>query len=319
MRKKEIMPMVIIYRDVFKDINKAMSIIKNLEKEENKNILPWESWKDFGIISHLYQSKNLPINEFKNNLNSDQKMQFENLIWLCDNVFNAFYECYDDYIKNYVNSDFIKNLNEKSKRDPFSIPPFGGYVNNWDYKNNLEEKENQWMETTIDLIKYNSDYDNTYILQYHVDDGKGKEDPGPHSILSCLLYFNDDYQNGKISFLNEFDDKIINYKPKAGDITILPSGKPFFHAAFPANNNNKYFARQFLTWNYSGSKQWHENNNKFGKKAWKEIQKYIRKIEEEFGVYTKDVIFPGEIYKNMGRHNGKPFIAKEVVEFDNEW
>ena len=85
------------------------------------------------------------------------------------------------------------------------------------------------------------------------------------------------------------------------------------------SNNNKYFARQFLTWNYSGSKQWHENNNKFGKKAWKEIQKYIRKIEEEFGVYTKDVIFPGEIYKNMGRHNGKPFIAKEVVEFDNEW
>jgi len=37
MRKKEIMPMVIIYRDVFKDINKAMSIIKNLEKTIKNN------------------------------------------------------------------------------------------------------------------------------------------------------------------------------------------------------------------------------------------------------------------------------------------
>lgn len=332
MRKTKLMPLVVVYKDVFDNLDETMFLIKELEKKENENIIKWETWRDFGILTHLNEEGIFS----SNNLSDEKKQLLKDANQLSKKLYKTFYKCYDDYIENYVNSEFVNIYNEKAKRDPFMSNIFNDYVKNWNYKYDInpeiEEMNDEncwdykinnlkdgWMSTSIDLVKYNKDYWNNYILQYHVDDGNFKINPGPHSILSTLLYLNDDYDEGYVSFINEFDDTIINYKPKAGDLIVFPSNKPFFHAALPAKNNNKYFARHFLTWNYLGSEEWHENNKKYDKDGWKLIQQHIRKIEEEFGVYTKDVVLPGEVYSNTGRHNGKPFIVQKVVEIKNDW
>ena len=54
------------------------------------------------------------------------------------------------------------------------------------------------------------------------------------------------YDGGEICFYNKNDSKIYQYKPSPGDITVFPSGKPFYHGVNKISKNNRYHLRNFI-------------------------------------------------------------------------
>ena len=51
MKKKELIPNVLVYRDVIPNLNDICSIVKELEN--SKDIISWKEWEDFGILTHF--------------------------------------------------------------------------------------------------------------------------------------------------------------------------------------------------------------------------------------------------------------------------
>lgn len=70
-------------------------------------------------------------------------------------------------------------------------------------------------------------------------------------ILTCTMYLNDDYEGGDLKF--KLNDEFFEYKPKAGDVVVFPSGHPdllsengtMFHAVGAIRKSPKFFIRCF--------------------------------------------------------------------------
>jgi len=313
MRKKELMPFVIVYRDLDLNIDDILSRVKMLENVD-KDILKWSEWQDFGKTCNFHKLHPPRVNSDHDEVDSLSKI-----------LFDLVYEYYKMYIKQYANIKFptIKSSNFNTSDNITDIS--AGIVTTWDIDKNaesdniLKKEYDCWDLNSLDIIKYNNNYDKKYILNYHLDGENKKGNEGPHGILTSTLYLNDDYEGGEFSFLSEFSNTIIKYKPRAGDLVIFPASKPFFHAAHPAVGNNKYFARHFLTWYSSGNKEWKDGESKFGKDGWRFIQQEISKAKETLGVFNKDVFFPGEDLGKRTPTHGIPFFAEEIIEVSNDW
>jgi len=83
-------------------------------------------------------------------------------------------------------------------------------------------------------------------------------------------------------------DKLIKYKPEAGDLLVFPSGHPdylteegtpYLHGVMPSYNKNKFLARMYWQKYEKGSQEWYEKEKSFGKIEWSRMHK---KIEEDF-------------------------------------
>ena len=46
--------------------------------------------------------------------------------------------------------------------------------------------------------------------------------------------------------------------------------------------------------------------------------KHLRKMEEEMGYYTRNVVLPGEKL-NRSKYDGKPFFPEKIIESSNDW
>ena len=304
MKKKELIPNVLVYRDVIPNLNDICSIVKELEN--SKDIISWKEWEDFGILTHFSMEDLINESNDKNNLIEKRNLFIKQMN-------DLFYKYYNIYLNE--DSDIVRYYNEEKDiyNKDFIIKELSI---NWDI-NNVESKNDSWTDSTIDIVKYNI-YHKDIILQHHIDDANSPNQPGPHIILSSILYLNDDYENGEISFINEIEETYVKYKPKAGDLLVFPGIKPFYHAAHNFSGNNKYLVRHFLTWNSSGSEDWKIQSNKYGEAGWKELQLYLRKKEEEMGYYTRNVVLPGDkLYKH--RYDGKPFFPEKIIESSNDW
>jgi len=128
--------------------------------------------------------------------------------------------------------------------------------------------------------------------------------------FSTLIYLNDNYEGGEISFLDEKQSKVINYKPEKGDIIVFPSGAPYYHGVFPVKTNERYVLRMFRFWNYEGSQKWHENKEKYGADDWNKIESERIKKAYDSGDYHRTVVFPGQKIDTNLFHT-KLFYAKE--------
>ena len=78
---------------------------------------------------------------------------------------------------------------------------------------------------------------------------------GDRSLLyTIVIYFNDDYEGGELSFVvledgkerpsGELDDPRIDFwiKPTAGSVVIFPSQEPYYHQAHPVKTGFKYMS-----------------------------------------------------------------------------
>lgn len=313
--KYQIMPFVTLYKNAFKDIDSLLNSIKLSEEKESDS---WSEWDIFGTKNTISD-----ISNYHKSINSNYNIEKE-----INEIIEAGLDEYIDYWIKKKNFEKYPTTNPEHWKNVF--PDF---VTNWDYKTNLVRFDEDfescesvmtvsgksgWITSGVDILKHKTNTLNAFAIGYHIDTDGSADTPGPKTILTATLYINDDYEGGGVSYLNEFDDTIVNYKPSAGDLIIFPSSKPFFHAALPlSGDNSKYLARKFLRWKSVGSEIWEnyikENGEDFTLKFYTEK----RKIESSMGYYTKRVFLPGETRSIQGQH-GDPFFANEVIDFNKE-
>ena len=208
-------PQIVIYKNIF---NNSKKIIDYIE-EENLEVLvsPLEEW-----FNHGYRAKS-----FYNKKNKS--------IPVLDEISDIF-----EFIKNDYLNDF-----EKEK----GIWP--DWIENWD---SLRNKEDNYI---IDYFKYDwkKSLDNMQIelngniMNYHVDEFpiEGIE-KAERNIVTINFYINDNYEGGEICAYDSISNKSYKYKPSAGDVVVMPSTIPFYHAVKKFKGNDRYFFRLFISY-----------------------------------------------------------------------
>lgn len=107
-----------------------------------------------------------------------------------------------------------------------------------------------------------------YHTDYQVEDS---ESEGDKFGITAVLYPNDDYEGGELVFKiqnTDGDDIRIEYKPKAGDLVMFPSGVPYFHAVKRIYGSPKYITRLYWMYYHEGSQDWHDLLSKYGEKLY---------------------------------------------------
>jgi hypothetical protein len=312
-KKYQIMPFVTLYKNALADTQKFLDIIESSEKPGL-----WEDWDTFGIKTNsddVYKQSD-------KSLHTDINITKD---------FNDLIEAgIDDYIKYWVN-DNNKSLYPTTNPEHWKTV-FPDFITNWDYKNNIVNSVEDfqsykvmtvsgvsgWINSGTDILKHKENTSNKFAIGYHIDTDGSLDTPGAKSILTATIYLNDDYVGGGVSYLNEFDGTIVNYKPSAGDLIIFPSSKPFFHAALPLSGSKpKYLVRKFLRWKSTGSKNWQNEIEKNGEDFTIKLYTEKRKIESAMGYYTKRVFLKDEDRSTQEQH-GDPFFVKDIIDFNKK-
>jgi hypothetical protein len=281
MNKFEIMPQVVVYKNKFDskelerffnlllkyeddtsniaEINPTESATKNyhgeapVERSDGNPIHHWTKWYSYGTKTNISLNKNI------NNLD-DEELKF--IYYFRDKIYYQVLESFNDY-----------------KIDWQKTEDWPEYVESWEMHNPIADEpqrdKNVYMGI-MEVLKHKIiSKDKEFAIQFHTDThGHRRIEPGLKQLVTFTIYLNDNYQGGEISFLNELEEepKVITYKPKAGDITVFPSGNPYWHAALPVTDGvNKTFIRFFANYNYEGSTEWHKSIEKYGKENWMEI------------------------------------------------
>lgn len=95
----------------------------------------------------------------------------------------------------------------------------------------------------FNFVKYSSPGQHFRI---HADHG-----PAYNSTVSAVIYLNEDYEGGEISFPRL--DKLV-YKPKSGDIVLFPSNYIYEHSSEPMISGDKYSVVVMMDINLLGHK-----------------------------------------------------------------
>lgn len=216
MKKIVIVPQVVVYREA---INFSDKVIELINSNSRYPIFgKWKKWYRQGKRMYSVLDKSLPEDN-------------ESYIML-EKIADSFQEVIVDYTNDfgsnrYVWPDFLKNWEQvEIFRDRYEIDFF-----RYSYKK-LKKQYNQ--ETNL-------------LLDYHVDefDFNNIQDR-QKNLITLNMYLNDNYDGGEICIYDAISKKIYKYKPKAGDIVIMPSGHPFYHAVKNFYKEDRYFCRIFV-------------------------------------------------------------------------
>ncbi len=315
------MPFVTLYKNAIKNPKDFLDIIESSENANPENSIEnsWGAWDNFGVKANLHDIHN------QSNKNTHPEL---NILDEFTELINAGLDEYINYWITEKNVDMYKTTNPEHWKTIF--PPF---VKNWNYRSNLvdlvEDFEScetvmtasgnpGWISSGIDILKHKENTSDKFAIGYHIDTDGSIDTPGPKTVLTATIYINDDYDGGGVSYLNEFDGTIVNYKPSAGDLVIFPSSKPFFHAALPLSGDKpKYLARKFLRWKSIGSEAWQNEIKENGEQFTLKLHTEKRKIESAMGYYTKRVFLKGEDRSTQDQH-GDPFFVKDIIDFNKK-
>jgi hypothetical protein len=276
MNKIEIYPRVIVYKNALPEWEKYLNLLKQSENEDPKYFFEkWDDWYGLGTMMNL-PMRNRYVSYDLTSEDSYELLQKEFL----ENLTEAYYKCTEDYVVSHQ----------------ISLP--------------------NWVNNGISICKYFVTPPHTDMaMSYHTDyRGFDSESPGKKFAITCTIYLNDDYEGGGLSFLQEETGDVIDYKPEAGDIVVFPSGDPvtgtshFFHGVDKVGNSEKYFIRCFWSYEHPGTKEWHDNFNKYGEKEWAAMDTARMKKEIKSGMWHKYVVNPGE--KDPGYTEQTPFFRK---------
>ena len=268
----ELYPKIFVYKGLFKDINKTYSLLKESQGEEDGLFSPWTQWSRFGeYINPIFKTynDNLKIEHVEKVKTSTEKQEEHKQVLL--EILNNFMIATKDYIEKN-NVDFDEN----------SIVP--------DIKDQNENPIKELEYTGPSIARYKIDIEDPLAMTYHTDYIREPiVSPGHKFAITALTYFNDDYEGGEIDFIANGDAYM--YKPEAGDLLVFPSGHPDFlmsensiylHGVMPVNHNSKYLSRMYWTKYSAGAPEWFENEEKFGKEKWQEMQQeIIQKFRDE--------------------------------------
>jgi hypothetical protein len=262
----EIYPNIFVYKNLFKDISKSYKILTDsLVETEDRLFSPWTQWSIFGEYLNPISPSFDMSDKYGNlkNIETETQIQEDQKNFIIEMLEN-FHLATEDYIKKHnINMD----LNEKTVDEdgtPIQVWRWtGGTIGRYHLSN---EKEKVGM-------RYHSDY---VREQGHA--------PGYKFVITSTIYFNDDYEGGEIDFA--MGDKLVKYKPEAGDILVFPSGhpdylteegKPYLHAVMPSYKNNKFLSRMYWQKYQKGTDEWYEKEKEFGKEIWASMQPELEK------------------------------------------
>ena len=262
----EIYPNILVYKNMFKDISTSYKILTDsLSETEDRLFSPWTQWSIFGdylnpIIPGFSSEEkygNLKKIEAKTELQENQK-QFA--IEMIENF-------------HLVTEDYIKRHNIDIDLNKTSLDENGNTVPTW-----------RWTGGTIGKYHTSSE-DHKVGMRYHSDYIREQGyAPGYKFVITCTIYFNDNYDGGEVDFA--MGDKLVKYKPEAGDLLVFPSGhpdylteegKPYLHGVMPSYNNNKFLSRMYWQKYQKGTDEWYEKEKEFGKEAWANMQPELEK------------------------------------------
>ena len=265
----EVYPHVLVYKNLFKDISNSYKVLKDsLIETEDRLFSPWSQWSFFGeylnpIIPNFFMSA---MSDKYGNL-KDIKTSTENE----ENQKNFAIEMMDNF--HLATEDYIKRYNIDVNLDEVSIDESGNPISTW-----------RWTGGTIGKYHITAD-DQKVAMRYHSDYIREQGSaPGYKFIITCTIYFNDDYEGGEVDFA--MGDKLVKYKPEAGDMLVFPSGhpdyltaegKPYLHAVMPVQNNNKFLSRMYWQKYQNGTDEWHAKEKEFGKDVWASMQPELEK------------------------------------------
>lgn len=265
---EEIYPYIYVYKNIFKDIDKSYKILTDsLIEKEDRLFSEWSQWSIFGqYMSPLIPSfQFLPHDKYGNLKNiiaktPTQQDQKNFAIEMMDN----FHLVIEDYIKRH-NLDI--DFNKTTRDDDNNLIPI------W-----------RWSGGSIGMYHISTDSDK-HGMRYHSDYQREKANsPGHKFVITCTIYFNDDYEGGEVDFA--MGKKLVLYKPKAGDMLVFPSGHPdylteegmsYLHGVMPAYNKNKFLARLYIQKYEKGNEEWYANEKKYGKEVWASMQPDLEK------------------------------------------
>jgi hypothetical protein len=253
----ELYPKIFVYKNLFKDINKTISILK--DEDADAIFSPWTQWSQFGeYMNPLFKDypHTMSIEEIRNIETKNKKEESQKNVVL--EVFENFHLATKDYIlRNNVEFDKDKILVNKDG-----------------------ESFNEWTTNGPAIARYRTDMQDPLAMAYHSDFIREPiVSPGYKFGITALTYFNDDYQGGEIDFI--VDGEAYMYKPQAGDYLIFPSGHPdiltkegqvYLHGVMPATGEKKYISRMYWMKYEIGDDEWFEKEAEFGKDLWKEMQ-----------------------------------------------
>lgn len=289
MNKTIIIPQVVVYQNVFTDeeiknfykiISESETDISNYKvtapeesaindfhglqpylQKENDLIMQWVPWYNFGFRSKLVKST---PDAQKNKYDIDQYNMKEKIIKNLLNIFNEYSESYKD-------------------------AEWPNFVTSWELSPQFDFSE-------IELLKHHMKPKQEYAILFHTDRHEHRiEMTGSKQIITFTIYLNDDYEGGEVEFIDEAKNELISYKPRAGDITVFPSGLPFWHAAKSVKaGNNKLFIRVFASWEHTGSEEYLNGVKKYGKVEYDKIMMDKGRETVSSNVVGRQVIRTGE-------------------------
>jgi hypothetical protein len=318
MKKFTVMPQVVVYQDMFeeKDLYRFVELMKKYEtpvdrstavsalesmlsdnhgenpheKNDLSPINEWVPWHTFGL-KNFYNDKIKP-----EGLN-DPDLEF--LYDFREKIYDAYAIAYKDYREEWA---------EKGE--------WPSYVTDWNLKitgkDSFSRSNDNLIAGTIEILKHDMKPDSEFALTFHTDTHENRlGEPQWKQTITFTCYINDNYEGGELQFINEKENKLITYKQKRGDVILFPSGSPYWHSALTVKSGeHKYFVRVFAVWNHPGTKEWHENAEKFGKEEWTRMFNEKIKKEVEEGLYDRIVVREGEI-PNQSYNAKKIYVKKE--------
>lgn len=266
MIKKDITPFVRIYKNLFKNINNTLDVVKkSIDQNSDLYIKKWYGWEPYGIMSS--SDFNIVKKEFDDGSSIEQ---YSTLLEI-----NSLYK--------FVAIDYLQD-----KKD-FAILP--------KYINEFELKSSKWINSEISILKHELSENKIMQMDYHTDEYIFNSEARSNKfILTINFYLNDDYMGGEISFTKDDEDPvtILNYKPEAGDIVVYPSFNPYFHGVAPLESGEKYLIRTFLKWDYEGSEDWLKNETFYTSSVWSKMQDEFEKSEYQKGKTWRHFVKDGQ-------------------------
>lgn len=290
MNKIVLYPRVNVYQNAIPKHKEYIDLLERSQVESPQHLFKeWDDWYGFGIMMNLGMTKD---HEYKSDwqgvpLDLSDEYAYQQMEFL-KNLDTVFYDVTEDYIKQYS----------------IELP--------------------NWHPSGFSICKYKETSENNSLaMHYHTDYvGASAEAPGLKFAITCTMYLNDDYEGGGLSFLEEETGDVIDYKPRAGDVVVFPSGDPitgashYFHGVDKINNGDKYLVRTFWLYDYEGSQDWWEGHNKYGKTEWEKITKESFKESMGSGKWHKHLVYENDL--NVDIERSTPFFVKSKKEVKNE-
>ena len=256
MDKLVIAPQIVVYKNAFKHSKEIIELLS--KNNEDSLFTPWRDWYGQGYRrDHDFDRSNV-IKSDDSEIVKLEKTYLQDVCAIVDDICHDYFLSFEK--ENGIWPSFISDWDELKKQKQ------SHYIDFFRYDHKLIESKN------IDSI----------FMPYHVDEFPiANEAKVNRSVLTINFYLNNDYLGGEICAYDATSNKSYKYKPNPGDIVVMPSTEPFYHAVKNMYGADRYFLRTFITFRTDGSKEWQE-------KYLIEGDTLIKKVEFDKDEYVKN-------------------------------